>query len=84
MLWSGRLRVRHSAVDGEVLVLDHNQEFFEVFMVMRAVGLVDFVSCRVNGIKRIHADAALEAAGRLLAEETLHLDLFDKVIRRLM
>ena len=78
------LGVGHGAVYGEILILHHDQELLEILVVVRAVLLVDLVGGGVDGVEGVHADAALEAAGRFLTEQALHLDLFDKVVGGLM
>ena len=77
-------RVGHGAIDGKVVLLYPGEEFLEVFMVMSAVFLVDFIGCGEHGVGRIHADAALEAGRCLLAEETLHPDFVDEVLGALV
>ena len=77
-------RVGHGAIDGKVVLLYPGEEFLEVFMVMSAVFLVDFIGRGEHGVGRIHADAALEAGRCLLAEETLHPDFVDEVLGALV
>ena len=78
------LRVRHGAVHHQVLVLDVGQELLEVLMIMRAVLLVHFVRGGEHRVERVHTHAPLEAAGRLLAQQTLHLHLVHQVLGGLM
>ena len=78
------LNVGHSAVNSKVLVLYAGEELEEVLVVLGAACLVDLVGGGENSVHSVHAYAALEACCGLLAEQTLHLDLLDQVIGRLM
>ena len=78
------LGVGHGSVHSQVMVLDVNQELFEILMVVGAVFLVHFVGGGIHRVEGIHAHTALEAAGGLLAQEPLHLHLFHQVLCRLM
>ena len=78
------LDVGHSAVNSKVLVLYAGEELEEVLVVLGAACLVDLVGGGENSVHSVHAYAALEACCGLLAEQTLHLDLLDQVIGRLM
>ena len=78
------LGVGHRSVHGQILVLHHGQEILEVFMVVGAVLFVYLIGGGENGVEAVHAHAALEAAGGLLSEQALHLDLFHQVVRRLV
>ena len=53
-------------------------------MVVGAVLLVDLERGGVDSVESVHANAALEAAGGFLAEQSLHLDLLDQVVRTLV
>ena len=78
------LDVGHSAVNSKVLVLYAGEELEEVLVVLGAASLVDLVGGGEYSVHSVHAYAALEACCGLLAEQTLHLDLLDQVIGRLM
>ena len=78
------LDVSHCAVDSQIFVLYAGQELHEILMVMGTAGLIDFISRGINRIHSIHANTALEASSRLLAEQTLHLDLLNQVVGGLM
>ena len=73
------LGVGHGSVHGQVVVLHIDQEFLEVFVVMGPVFLVHFIGGGEYSVERVHAYAALEAAGRLLAQQPLHLYLLHQV-----
>ena len=74
------LGVGHRAVDGEVVVLDHDQELLEAFVIVGAIFFVDLERRGIDGVERVHTDAALEAARGLLTEHSLHLDLLAQVV----
>ena len=74
------LGVGHGAVHGEVVVLHHGQELLEVLMIVGAVLLVHLKGGGEHRVERVHAHAALEAAGGLLAQQALHLHLVDEVL----
>ena len=78
------LGVGHGAVHRQIVLLYIHHKFAEILMIMGAVRLVGFVGGGKNSVKGIHTDAALEAGGGLLAQQALHLDLFDQVAGRLM
>ena len=77
-------RVGHSAVNCKVLFLNAFQESHEVIMIMGTIFFIR-IKCRGEyGVESIHANAALEAGRRLLAEETLHFYFVHQVSRALM
>ena len=78
------LNVGHSAVNCEVLILHAGQELEEVLVVLGAASLVDLVGGGEYSVHSVHAYAALEAGCSLLTEQTLHLNLLDQVVGRLM
>ena len=78
------LGVGHGAVHRQVVVLDVDEEVLEVLVVVGAVLLVDLVGGGVDGVEGVHAHAALEAAGGLLAQQALHLHLFHQILAGLM
>ena len=78
------LGVGHGAVHGEVVVLHHGQELLEVLVIVGAVLLVHLKGGGEHRVERVHAHAALEAAGGLLAQQALHLHLVDQVLGGLM
>ena len=74
------LDVGHRAVDRKVLFLHAGEELDEILMVLGAAGFVSLICSREHRVHRVHAHAALEACGGLLAEQALHLDLLDQVV----
>ena len=78
------LGVGHSTVHGEVIVLNVGQELLEVLVIVGAVLLVDLIGGGEDGVKGVHAHAALEAGSGLLAQQTLHLHLVHQVLGGLM
>ena len=76
--------VGHSAVDGQVFILNVLDKFFEIFMIMGAVFFIELIRGAVNGVKRVHTDAALEASRGFLSAEPLHLYLFNQILRALV
>ena len=74
------LDVGHGAVHGQVPFLDIGHEFFEVFKVMGAVFFVDLKGGGIDGVEGVHAHAALEARGGLLAQQALHLHFLDEIL----
>jgi len=78
------LGVGHGPVHRQVVILDVDQEFFEILMVMGAVLLVDLIGGGIHGVEGVHAHAALEAGGGLLTQQALHLHLFHQIIGGLM
>ena len=78
------LGVGHSAVHGEVIVLNVGQELLEVLVIVGAVLLVDLIGGGEDGVEGVHAHAALEAGSSLLAQQTLHLHLVHQVLGGLM
>ena len=53
-------------------------------MIVGAVLLVDLIGGGEHGVEGVHAHAALEAAGGLLAQQTLHLHLVHQILSGLM
>ena len=51
---------------------------------MSPVFFIRLIGGAVNGVKCVHADAALEAGRCFLAAETLHFHLFDEILSALM
>ena len=78
------LGVGHGAVHGEVIVLHVGQELLEVLVIVGAVLLVDLIGGGEDGVKGVHAHAALEAGSGLLAQQALHFHLVHQVLGGLM
>ena len=78
------LGVGHGAVHRQVIVLHESQELLEVLVIVGAVLLVGLIGGGEHGVECVHAHAPLEAAGRLLAQQALHLHLVDQVLRGLV
>ena len=74
------LNVGHSAVNAPIVVLHIGPELDEILVVLGAARLVGFKGGGVNRVRGIHADTTLEARCGLLAEQALHLYLFDEVV----
>jgi hypothetical protein len=74
------LHVGHRAADHEAPLLHRRDESDEARVVGRAVLPVDLEGDRVERVDRIHADTALEAGARELAEPALHLVLEHQVV----
>ena len=70
------LRVCHCTVYDQIVFLYEFQEFFESFMVVCAVFLIDFIGGGVLCVERVHADTSLKARSSLLSAESLHLYFF--------
>ena len=78
------LGIGHGAVHRQVVVLHVDEELLEVLVIACAVLLVDLIGGGVHGVEGVHTHAALEAAGRLLAQQALHLHLLHQIVRRLV
>ena len=78
------LEVGHGAVHGPVLLLHAQQERLEPLVVFGAQPGVHLEGGAVHGVHGVHADAALEAGGGLLAQQPLHLHLLDQVLGALV
>ena len=78
------LGIGHGAVHRQVVLLTVDHEFLEVLVVAGAALLVGLVGGGEHGVERVHAHAALEAGGGLLAQQALHLHLLDQVPGGLM
>ena len=74
------LDVGHGAVHGQVPFLNVGHEFFEVFKIVGAVFFVDLKGGGIDGVEGVHAHAALEAGGGLLAQQALHLHFLDEIL----
>ena len=74
------LGVGHGTVHSQVVILDIGQELLEVLVIVGAVLLVDLVGAGEHSVEGVHAHAALEAAGGLLAQQPLHLHLVHQVL----
>ena len=61
------LGVGHGAVGDEVVLLQVLDVVAEALVILGALGLVDLVGDRVEGVDGVHAHAALEAGAGLLA-----------------
>ena len=76
--------IGHGAVDHQVLLLNPQEKFLEPLVIGGLIFLVDFEGGAVKGVHGVHAHAALEAGGRLLPQEALHLHLVHQVFRGLV
>ena len=78
------LGVGHGAVHRQVVVLHVDEELLEILVVVGAVLLIDLVGGGIDGVEGVHAHAALEAASRLLTQQSLHLYLFHQILAGLV
>ena len=78
------LGVGHGAVNGQVVLGGILHELHKVLMVVGAVSLVTLIGGGEQGVKGVHAYAALEAGCGLLAAQALHLYLLDEVLGALV
>ena len=78
------LGVGHGAVNGQVVLGGILHELHKVLVIVGAVSLVALIGGGKQGVKGVHAYAALEAGGGLLAAQALHLNLLDEVLGALV
>ena len=74
------LGIRHRAADHEVLSLHVLHEFVEALVIVAARRAIDIEGHRIQGVDRVHPDAALEAGAGALPEPTLHAVLEHHVV----